>query len=54
MYKDSNKKNELRSRIKSIIKNTPQFKVAGIALKGQHDLVSIMVPQRVFLKEKFS
>ena len=28
--------------------------MAGIALKGQRDLVSIMVPPVVFLKEKFS
>ena len=30
----------------------PQFKMAGIALKGQRDFVSIMVPPEVFLKRK--
>ena len=45
MYEDNNKKNELRSRIKINYKKHPQFKMAEIALKGQRDLVSIMIPR---------
>ena len=36
-------------KCKILIKNTPSLKIAGMALKGQYNLVSIMVPREVFL-----
>ena len=43
---------------KKLVKNTPSLKMAGMALKGQYNLVSIMVPPRgvyerkIFIKEQ--
>ena len=40
--------------LKTFNLKTPFVKMAGIALKGQHDLISIMVPPKVSINEKFS
>ena len=39
--------------VENIYSKTPLDKMTGIALKGQCDLISIMVLPRVSIKEKF-
>ena len=57
MYKViKKKKSNLQAcdtKLKTFALKTPLDKMAGIALKGQCDLVSIMVHPRVSIKEKF-
>ena len=57
MYKViKKKKSNLQAcdtKLRTFALKTPLDKMAGIALKGQCDLVSIMVPPRVSIKGSF-
>ena len=41
-------------KVKVLVQNPPSLNMAGTALKGFRDFVSMMAPQEVSLKEKCS